>query len=106
MHAETIDVNEDALSDVPAFLSGALIFPYADGHHYVQVLLDEGGRDLVNETQGNLPVSSEQILPPELFLDGEVPIGVQVPDRASGFGDDWSEIDQDSLGEFVISLMF
>jgi hypothetical protein len=103
---ESMDIDDDALNDAPAFLSGTLMFPYTDGYEFVQFLHDEGGWELVNEAYGNLPVSSEQILHPELYLEGEDPIDVQVPDLSSSFGDDWSEIDQDSMGEFVISLMF
>ncbi|HYJ12519.1 MAG TPA: hypothetical protein VEW66_02950 [Thermomicrobiales bacterium] len=103
---ESMDLDEDVLNDAPAFLSGTLMFPYTDGYEFVQFLHDEGGWDLVNEAYGNLPVSSEQIMHPELYLEGEDPIDVQVPDLSSSFGDDWSEIDQDSMGEFVISLMF
>lgn len=102
---ENMDFDEDVLNDAPPFLSGTLMFPYSEGYAFVQFLHDEGGWDLVNEAYADLPVSSEQIMHPELYLDGEIPIDVQVPDLSSTFGDGWSEIDQDTMGEFVISLM-
>jgi hypothetical protein len=81
------------------------MFPYSEGYEFVQFLHDEGGWELVNEAYGNLPVSSEQIMHPELYLEGGLPVDVQVPDLSASLGADWSEIDQDTMGEFVIALM-
>lgn len=54
-----MDVDEVALSDVPALPGGTLTLRYAEGYDFVQILHDEGDRNLVNGDQGNLPVSSE-----------------------------------------------
>src|SRR4051812_25234922 len=102
---ENMDIDEGALNDAPPFLSGTLMFPYSEGYEFVQFLHDEGGWDLVNEAYGNLPVSSEQIMHPQLYLEGEVPVDVEVPDLSSTIGEEWSEIDRDSMGEYVITLM-
>ena len=102
---ERMDIDEELLDEAPPFLTGTLMFPYSEGYEFVQFLHDEGGWDLVNEAYGNLPVSSEQIMHPELYLEGELPVEVEVRDLSHVLGEGWQHIDQDTMGEFVISLM-
>ncbi len=105
--AEVQDMDLDAgmLDDLPPFLVGTLMFPYDQGYEFVQFLYDEGGWDLINAAYDDLPASSEQVLHPEKYLAGELPIAVEVADHSSLLGADWTEIDQDTLGEFVISII-
>ncbi len=90
-------INSDDFA--PPFAIREWSFQYEDGLEFVTQLYDQGGWDLVNSVYANLPASSEQVLHPEKYLDGETPILVQSPDLASVLGPDWRLVDRDSLGE-------
>lgn len=84
-------------------------FPYTAGEYFVVYLFIQGGYswDLVNQAYQKLPASSEQVMHPEKYLAGELPIPVTVPDLAPALGSGWHEIDQDVLGEagFLVWLV-
>lgn len=102
---EGMDFDTSMLDDLPVFLVDTLTFPYNHGQGFVQTLYDEGGWDLVNATYNDLPVSSEQVLHPEKYLAGEMPIAIEVRDYSTLLGPGWSEIDSDTMGEFVVSIL-
>ena len=102
---EVQDMDAGSLDELPAFLVGTLTFPYSQGYEFVQFLYDEGGWDLVNAAYEDLPASSEQVLHPQKYLDGELPIEVGVPNYSGQLGDGWQEIDRDTMGEYVISIL-
>ncbi len=103
--AEVQGMDTGSLDDLPAFLVGTLTFPYNHGYAFVQFLYDEGGWDLVNAAYEDLPASSEQVMHPEKYLDGELPVDVAVPDYSGQLGEEWQEIDRDTMGEYVISIL-
>lgn len=76
-------------------------FPYTAGEYFVAYLFIQGGYswDLVNQAYQKLPVSSEQVMHPEKYLAGEMPVPVNLPDLGPVLGSGWREIDQDVLGE-------
>jgi len=103
-------VNDDsfesgALDSAPGFFVATLAFPYNQGFEFVQVLHEEGGWDLVNDAYDNPPTTSEQILHPGKYFDGEEAIDVEVPDIEAALGDGWQVADSDTFGEFVISVL-
>ncbi len=102
---ESDDASTESLDNAPAILSATLLFPYEYGQGFVQYLYDEGGWDLVNEAYDNPPASTEQILHPEKYIDGEEAIEVDVPDLSGALGTDWRTIDDDTMGEFQISVL-
>lgn len=84
-------------------------FPYTAGEYFVIYLFIQGNYswDLVNQAYYNLPVSSEQVMHPEKYLAGEVPIPIILPDLALALGNSWREIDRDVWGEagFLVWLI-
>ncbi len=102
---ENSNFETDALENAPAYFIGVLSFPYNQGFEFVQAVFDEGGWDLVNEAYDNPPTTSEQILHPEKYFDGEEAIDVEAPAVEDALGDDWRVIDLNTFGEFVISIM-
>lgn len=102
---ENMNIDSSGLDQVPDYLTRTLLFPYSEGYEFVQFLFDEGGWDLVNASYANPPVSTEQILHPELYLAGEMPVSVSVGDVSSAIGPEWTEVDNDVVGEFIIRLM-
>jgi hypothetical protein len=56
----------------------------------------------VNQAFEDLPLSTEHVLHPEKYLLREPPVAVELPDVAAALGEGWTEIAQDTLGEFLI----
>ncbi len=95
----------DLAGDLPGFLVAQIGFPYEHGIVFAQYLYDEGGWELVNEAYADPPASTEQILHPEKYLEGEEPIEVEVDDFSEVLGDDWEEIEADTYGEFGVMTL-
>jgi hypothetical protein len=102
---ESEDVSTEALDSAPEYLSGTLLFPYDKGQAFVQYLFDEGGWDLIDDAYANPPTTTEQILHPEKYIEGEGASEVAVPDIAAALGQGWQTIDEDTMGEYVISIL-
>jgi hypothetical protein len=102
---QSTEFDSSALEDAPAYFVGILSFPYNQGFEFAQAVYDEGGWDLLNEAYENPPTTSEQVLHPEKYFDGEGAIDVDVPDVEEALGDDWRVIDENTFGEYVISIM-
>ena len=83
----------------PDYWYDSMYFPYYTGMDFVVALKDVGGWEEVNKAFEAPPVSTEQIIHPEKYLDGDVPVPVGKEDRSSSIGAGWSLIDQDVLGE-------
>jgi hypothetical protein len=84
-------------------------FPYTAGEYLVIYLYLEGNFtwDRVNQAYGNPPISTEQVMHPEKYLAGELPVPVNLPQLSLVLGGTWREIDQDVLGEagFLVWLV-
>lgn len=84
-------------------------FPYTAGEYFSIYLFIEGDYtwELVNRAYSQPPVSTEQILHPEKYLAGEMPIDVSLPNLAPALDENWREIDRDVLGEagFLVWLV-
>jgi hypothetical protein len=65
--------------DVPSVLINLLVFPYRTGPPLVQALLGAGGQARLDAAFTTPPVSSEQLLHPQRFLDGDNPKPVTAP---------------------------
>jgi hypothetical protein len=102
---ESQDISTEQLDNAPAIIAETLVFPYEQGQLFAQFLFDEGGWDLIDEAYANPPTSTEQILHPEKYLDGEEPIEVSTPDLEGFLGPEWRTIDEDTLGEFQVSIL-
>jgi len=86
----------------PKILESELISPYLDGLNFVLALYAEGGWDAVNAAYVNLPASTEQILHPQKYLDGEMPLEVTLRDSTDILGEGWTLYYHRPLGEFTL----
>lgn len=84
----------------PDILGETLLFPYMSGEQFVAYLYKEGGWDLVNQAYDNPPQSTEHILHPETYLNGEEPITVTIPDQSAVLGENWVLARSGVLGEY------
>jgi hypothetical protein len=86
------------LRRAPDILQRQLEFPYIEGYAFVNAIRGRGDWDAVDEVWDAPPVSTEQILHPELYPK-ELPIDVALPDIAAQLGPGWSPSYQQTMGE-------
>ncbi len=95
-------VESDVFEASPAFIQEMELFPYAEGYSFVNTLYARGGWEAVNKAYENPPLSTEQILHPELYREGDEPQEVSLLDLTSEL--DWNEVESDVLGELGLCL--
>lgn len=83
----------------PAFLKDDFVFPYEKGAAFVQDIFYNGGWAAVDAVYQNPPVSTEQILHPNLY-PSDKPIPVDLPDLTSALGQGWREVSRNQMGEW------
>ncbi|NIW45348.1 MAG: hypothetical protein GWN30_11515 [Gammaproteobacteria bacterium] len=89
----------------PAYFTMNTFFAYVYGPSFVEFLYEDGGWTRVNRAYGFQPDTTEQILHPEKYQQGDPPIFLSHPDLTSVFGGDWELIRRDSLGEWASYLL-
>lgn len=85
--------------EIPFFLMETMTFYYDEGASFVMSIWQEGGWDAVNDVWDNPPTTSEQIIHPEKYRNGEEAIPVAIADPQPLFGDDWRIIEDNEWGE-------
>ncbi len=91
------------LRRVPDILRRQLEFPYIDGFAFVNAIRGRGDWAAVDAVWEAQPVSTEQILHPELYPD-EVPVDIVLPDVAALLGPGWSTSYEQTFGEMQIGV--
>jgi len=88
----------------PAILVKQHAFARTAGFAFASELYQEGEEsfDLIDAAWEDPPVSSEQILHPDRFLEEDVPLIVELPLLTSTLGTDWALRDEGRLGEFLL----
>jgi hypothetical protein len=95
----------EALQRAPAYLREASLFPYLNGNPFVETLIAGGGYAAVNDAFAQPPLSTEQILHPEKYVQQEPSVAVKLPPNLGAkMGAGWTDAGQDTLGEFVLGL--
>jgi hypothetical protein len=93
------------LERMPAVLRESLMFSYTGGLTFTQGLHSSGGWAAVDAAFAKPPASTEQILHPEKYDNGEAPTIVDLPDDLGArMGAGWSVGLEDTLGEFQLKL--
>lgn len=93
------------MGPAPPYLQDTLEFPYLSGANFVSYLLEGEGWEAVNEAYGRLPESTEQIIHPDRYVIGDVPVDVVIPDLTPVIGPGWETGDEDVVGEFTVIEM-
>lgn len=87
----------------PEILTDELFFPYNEGLNFVSALVNAtGSYDIIDDAFENLPQSSEHILHPQTYLDGDMPLTVTLGDTDTALGAGWTLVNEDTLGEFYL----
>jgi hypothetical protein len=82
----------------------AAAFPYTDGASFVSLLYQTGGWQAVEGAYANPPRSTEQILHPEAYYNGDEPQRVDLPDIGARLGGSWKTMVEDTLGELYLRI--
>jgi hypothetical protein len=98
------DVNDSPeLSQAPTVIQDEIVFPYVPGASFVQRALKtwSGWPDLYRLFE-NPPVSTQQILHPDLYFRGVTPFPVDLTPVAKAVPRGWKKLDENVLGEFAV----
>ena len=91
------------LSKAPKVLQDELLFPYIAGIRFTQQLLKAGnGWPDFYRVFDQPPVSTQQILHPDLYLHGVVPVKIDLPLTKGVVSSDWKKLDENDMGEFGV----
>ncbi|MGA9884595.1 MAG: hypothetical protein WBQ34_12830 [Candidatus Acidiferrales bacterium] len=92
---------DPVLAKAPPYIQDALIFPYLEGTSFSQAFLKShtGWADLKLLFE-NPPVSTQQILHPDLYLKGVRPVAVTLPRWKGIVPADWKLLEENVMGEF------
>jgi hypothetical protein len=91
------------LSKAPKVLQDELLFPYLAGIRFTQHLLKAGnGWPDFYRVFDKPPVSTQQIMHPDLYLRGAVPAKIELPAAKGVISSDWKKLDENNMGEFGV----
>lgn len=98
------NISDAEFQNAPQIMQDELLFPYDQGMIFVQSIYGENGWRLVDGIYERPPLSTEQILHPDLYLIYEEPQVVDLISLEEFFGDstEWTLLDNHALGEFYI----
>jgi hypothetical protein len=77
--------NPKVLEGAPAWLRRQWLFPYVEGTQFVGAMYRAGGYALVDRLFEHPPASTEQVLHPEKYVAGELPVPVAIPPVPDGY---------------------
>lgn len=101
---EMLDISQTPVPDtsgVPAWMVRQLEFPYLAGSQFTSLLYARGGFAAVDEAWADPPISTEQVIHFDAYLDNEEPVDVPQPDLPSG---DFSVVMESTFGEAMIAI--
>lgn len=89
------------------YVGRTIYFPYIQGSDFVYDLAQVGGYSTINQTYQDPPVSSEQIMHPEKYLQTphDIPMNVALPPLTDTLGTGWTFNRQDTSGEWELLMM-
>jgi len=88
------------LQEAPQFLKDSMIFPYFGGLTFSTAILKPSGWNGLSAVFAKPPVSTQQIMHPDVYKSGRVPTEVTIPSFQKLVGADWTKIDENVMGEF------
>ncbi len=95
------------LSKAPKVLQDELMFPYLAGITFTQHLLKAGnGWPDFYKVFDKPPASTQQIMHPDLYLQGVLPAKVDLPAGKGVVSADWKKLDENDMGEFGVLEIF
>ena len=103
LQAEIEISSQQVAENIPAIIEESFMFPYEAGRKFVNYIIRELGWPGVDRAfRENPPQSSEHILHPRRYLDGDLPLEVSLPDVSAVIGGDWRPVYDNAAGEFYL----
>lgn len=91
------------LEKAPPFVKDELLFPYLEGAEFTQKVLKANGSWAdFQKVFKNPPLSTQQILHPDLYFQNIKPVAVDLPHLKSDMPRGYSELDENVVGEFAL----
>ena len=91
------------LAKAPKVIQDELLFPYLEGIRFTQQLLKAGnGWPDFYKVFDKPPVSTQQIMHPDLYLQGVVPAKIELPATKDVVPGEWKKLDENLMGEFGV----
>ncbi|MDQ5826133.1 MAG: hypothetical protein M3441_18225, partial [Chloroflexota bacterium] len=89
------------------YVGRTIYFPYIQGSDFVYELSRVGGYSTINQAYQDPPVSSEQIMHPEKYLQTphDVPMHVALPPLTDTLGTGWTFKREDTAGEWELLMV-
>jgi hypothetical protein len=85
----------------PLVIRDEMLFPYTSGAGFILKLLKTwNGWPDIHKIFENPPLSTAQIMHPDLYLRGVAPLKVAMPPLAKILPKDWKQLDENVMGEF------
>jgi len=89
------------LANAPKVLRDELLFPYLAGAPFTQsVLKASSGWPDFHKVFERPPVSTQQIMHPDMYLQGVVPPTIALPETMGLLSAEWKKLDENNMGEF------
>jgi len=88
------------LQEAPQFMKDAMIFPYFGGLTFSTAILKPSGWNGLSAVFAKPPVSTQQIMHPDVYKSAKIPAAVTIPSFQKLVGVDWTKIDENVMGEF------
>ncbi|MGB3716072.1 MAG: hypothetical protein WA996_16725, partial [Candidatus Promineifilaceae bacterium] len=99
---EAMEIETPILDNAPPVLARELMFPYLEGVAFVEALYMLDGFDAVDQAWEDPPQSTEHILHPQRYLDGDAPQIVALAPLTDTLGTGWQLICEDIVGELYL----
>ena len=95
------------LAKAPKILRDELLFPYLSGVTFTQrVLKTSSGWPDFHKVFEKPPVSTQQIMHPDMYLQGVVPPTIALPETMGLISAEWKKLDENRMGEFGLLEIF
>jgi hypothetical protein len=88
------------LKKAPPFIKDALVFPYLDGLNFCAKVMRSTGWAKLPRLFEQPPISTQQIMHPDLYGAGKTPPLVSLPALDAALGPDWKKLEDNAMGEF------
>jgi hypothetical protein len=95
------------LANAPKVIQDELMFPYLAGTTFTQqVLKASNGWPEIHKVFENPPASTQQIMHPDLYLQGIKPPKISLPETKGAIPAEWKKLDENNMGEFGVLEIF
>ncbi|MCE9581275.1 MAG: hypothetical protein K8T20_02035 [Planctomycetes bacterium] len=96
---------QEKLGKAPLMIREGLISSYIDGFKFCVAIKRHGGWDELNKVWADIPVSTEQALHPDRYIERDMPQTVTIPEKLDGL-DGWEAVETNVMGEFGMRMVF